>query len=168
MLLIHGVYKFLPRRLAYKGCWCNHCEKITYSEKRTAWYVLHLYWVPLLPLGRYSFWRCEQCDQDPSERVRESVTLLVLGVIAFSIFFLALLFPFIPTRDPEFIWIARVVLLGLITYCVYLIWSRRNAKAEVIPIHAYASNDCRYCGEKLILFEQQRFCEHCQIYRLET
>ena len=168
MLLIHGVYKFLPRLVAYKECRCNHCEEVIHAEQRTAWYVLHLYWIPLLPLGRYSFWRCAECDHDPSERVRESVTLLVLGVICFSIFFLALLFPFIPDRDPEFIWIARVVLLALISYCAYQVRARRNTPAEVVAKHAYASDECRYCAEKLILFEHQQFCERCRIFRLEA
>lgn len=168
MILIHGTYRLFPTLVAYREGQCNHCERVTHADRFKAWYFLHLYWIPVLPLGRHAFWSCAGCRKDPRERVKESVTMLVLGIVAFSVFFLALMIPPIPEKDAGAIWVGRGVLLALIAYCVHQVRARRRAPVEVPVKHAYANDDCHHCGDRLCLFERQMFCLKCKIFRLDA
>ena len=82
MLIFYGSYKVLPKVTRYRSDWCNVCNREVVSYQFKHLYIGHLFWIPLLPLGRYKIWRCAECKLDPRTRVKTSVGFYVGGVIA--------------------------------------------------------------------------------------
>ena len=51
MILIHGVYHWRPTPVAFRNDYCIPCRAERTSIQVRTIDVLHLFWVPLLPLG---------------------------------------------------------------------------------------------------------------------
>ena len=50
MIIIHGVYRFAPKRRAFRNDFCLTCKAN---------------WIPLLPLGVWKKRVCSVCGRDP-------------------------------------------------------------------------------------------------------
>jgi len=98
MILIHGVYRFRPRTTAFRNDFCARCKAPRTAIRVTRVDVLHVFWVPLLPLGRHGRWFCSVCGQRPDvpRTARRPVKLLAAVVLA-ALAFVAWI---VPLRDP--------------------------------------------------------------------
>jgi hypothetical protein len=80
MMLIWGRYFFGKTRVGVKRDYCNGCKSEVVAMQVRTFDMLHLFFIPLIPLGFVKRWYCTQCGLDP--RVRFGVSS---GVIKFAL-----------------------------------------------------------------------------------
>ena len=169
MIIIHGIYKIFRRKIAYKNVLCNHCNEIKHSEQLRALYFMHLYFIPLLPLGSYKYWECGKCKNDPHARTKESKWMLWFGVVVFSIMLFATFFAGnIPKEDANVMLIGQIALGSLVIYCGYKLNRNGKIKNAAIINPIYIDENCHYCKDKLVKVNSGMMCEKCNLLRLDT
>lgn len=171
MLVIYGRYRWFPRRVAFRNDYCLRCEGPTLALAERTFDVLHVFWLPLVPIGFWRRWFCIQCDHQPSQptRTRRSFKWagVVLLVIFAAVFWLAPLQTWDPEIDTAFVWAARVATVIAIPLVVWNIRrspgdvSYRQARRSVLP---YREPTCPICGGVLSFGTDPR-CESCGLRR---
>src|SRR5438876_1035324 len=110
MLIVYGCYHFARRRIAYRNDYCLRCSSVRRADLYRTFDAGHLFFIPLLPLGRRRRWHCAACGQNPHERVASSQGIKVLAVVAFAVFTaVAWLVPITRPEDVSFGWGFRIV-----------------------------------------------------------
>jgi hypothetical protein len=92
MLLIHGVYHLRPKRVAFRNDYCNTCGLPRRAEQIRTFDTLHLFWIPIIPLGFKKRWMCTFCGRETnfSTKTRRGFkwaglfVLLILSVFAWA------------------------------------------------------------------------------------
>ena len=90
MFIVAGIYNWSARLVAFRRDLCASCQRETLALGTRTLDFLHVFWLPVLPLGRWTRWRCDVCGKDPSvtTAVRRPFRVLlwflvVLVVLAF-------------------------------------------------------------------------------------
>jgi hypothetical protein len=172
MLVIHGVYHWRPKPVAFRNDYCIRCgaERVAIQVRTID--VFHVFFVPLLPLGLYKRWRCLQCGNPPSlpraTGVRQSVKVFVLlGTLAMAV---PVWLPSKMTSRGDLIglWIGRFVVL--IPALLVVRWLKRGSvdverRERLKSIRPSDATICPLCRIPLLLMEPAR-CHKCGIVRL--
>lgn len=168
MLLIHGIYRFCRRRIGCRRDYCNACEQEHLAEQWQSFNVLHLYWVPVLPLGLWDRWECAQCHRDPRGRYHTASWVMYL---ALALCGLLLLCSFLANvqglnaKDQLSLWAGRGIVLGIF---LIILWSMRRRRPglspeerrrQVVPLPA---DHCVYC-EGPLKTGPRPYCPRCRI-----
>ncbi|HEX2645352.1 MAG TPA: hypothetical protein VHU81_20305 [Thermoanaerobaculia bacterium] len=103
MIVIHGIYNWRPRQVAFRNDFCRTCAGPRLAVQLRTFDVLHLYWIPLIPLGFWKRWHCALCGRDPHSATRtrrgfKVAGAIVLGLMAFALWAL-------PVEPPDEAWI---------------------------------------------------------------
>ena len=167
--IVHGIYRFRPRRIAFRNDYCLSCEAPCRSVQFRTFDALHLFWIPLIPLGFRKRWLCSTCGREPGVNRKTRRAFKWAGLAVLLIFGAA--FWAMPA-DPEifiFSWVVRVAApLGAVLLLLHLLRTppdlSRSQRLQSIP----PANDtsCPFCGTALLLLSSQSSCPHCHILRL--
>lgn len=63
-----GSYRVGNWKFAYRAGYCTVCEAETVAEGRRSIVVMHVYFVPLFPVGLHTAWMCPHCVCDINTR----------------------------------------------------------------------------------------------------
>jgi len=88
-VIIAGSYSYRKKIVAYRNDFCLRCEAPRLAHRIRTLEVLHLYFIPLLPLGFFRNWKCSVCGADPHVTVRTSKLMKWLGVVVVVVFAVA-------------------------------------------------------------------------------
>jgi hypothetical protein len=80
MEIVVGRYRFAQRVLAFRRDFCLSCDSERVAYLVRSFDALHLYWVPLVPLGFLKRWTCATCKNPPHRRVKTSKPMKVFGL----------------------------------------------------------------------------------------
>lgn len=84
-IVIHiGTYKLFKRRIGYRIDYCDTCEDYTQCDSIRHWVVLHVMWIPILPVGIGHDWVCRACKKPP--RIVDALTSIVVAVLGIAVF----------------------------------------------------------------------------------
>jgi hypothetical protein len=170
-MLIHGTYCFAPRRHAYRNDYCLSCDAVRVAEQVKTLDFIHVYFIPLVPLGRRKHWKCSVCGNNPHERVKSTQGFKVLTAFAFGLF-------------AAFGWALAILMMArgggapadlfgfiaVMTLCFIaaLLWCRAkpttNLKHQLPHVPPLPADICIYCGGGLDIMG---FCGQCRVQRLE-
>jgi hypothetical protein len=170
VLIIHGIYHWRRRLLAFRNDYCLSCGRPRLAFLNRTLAVLHVFWVPVLPLGFWSRWLCGQCGRPPHRRVTTArplkwigTGLLVLGAVVF--------WATTPGRgrdDAAMVWTFRI---GLPVAAAFAIRHTLKAKpperlAEKLRgIAANRDSTCPRCGTTLTVAAPWYRCGGCGLER---
>jgi hypothetical protein len=166
--LIHGVYSFGGRRVAYRGDFCLNCQRPCVAERLKTLDVVHLCFIPMVPIGYWKHWCCPHCGNDPSERTKSSKRIKKIGAVVFLPFVVTPWFVDDPKIEPEGLWAARI---GFLLGYAALLYSIKNHREPLGPkegrrLAATTPKDsCYYCGGPL---DAGEYCLTCDVYRHEN
>jgi hypothetical protein len=167
MIFIYGKYKLFPKLKAYKREWCNYCEGEKHAAYIRKFYIFHLFWIPILPLGLYKNWECSECKNDPTQRNRTSNGMLIIANILLVIFTLPLFLVKLPETDKNtFVIIKLVMVIGIIVLS-WNIWKRLKEFPVIKMIEPYQNENCYYCNSLLEKIDKM-YCKKCNIYRFDS
>jgi hypothetical protein len=61
MLILHGRYYWRRKFIAFRNDFCRNCAAPRLAIEQRTLDVLHIFWIPVLPLGRWNRWHCATC-----------------------------------------------------------------------------------------------------------
>lgn len=86
MIFILGKYHWQPQILGYRNDYCLTCDGQQVCVLRKTNDFIHVYYVPVFPVGRSTHWHCLECDTHPHQRVTTGRgTKLVAAFLAWVI-----------------------------------------------------------------------------------
>lgn len=171
MLIVHGRHRFAPKKIAYRNDYCLSCERESISEQWRSFDFIHVFWIPLIPLGHRLRWTCVVCGNDPRERVKTSKFILFIAAALLVLFMVVFLF--MPTDNREDA-VGRCfiifVLTGLLVWVVRAIIRQTpppDLRNELTRIRPWADTTCIYCQGRLWHDGTAWCCQRCQLRRLD-
>jgi hypothetical protein len=165
VLIIHGVYHWSPQRLAFRRDYCRRCEAGTLAVLVRTIDVLHVFWLPILPLGVWSRWLCVRCGEKPHAAARTRLGFKVALVVLLVLFNLAAWLTPTGTSPALEVWLTRAVTLLLLVVAVG--WAVRHrpeaSLAErLATVSPYDGWECPLCGAQLLQVPPLVQCPSCK------
>jgi hypothetical protein len=170
MFLIHGTYMWARKVVAYRSDYCLTCDAQRLAYQHRTFDVLHLFFVPILPLGLWRRWRCSVCGKNPHESVRTRRSPKWAGVV--TLFLMSLSSWAVSTRekpeDAAFIWCMRIG--GPLAFA----WALRatlksppdvNLRERLRTVPPLMDSTCPVCQTMLWPTEPAWKCPKCGIQR---
>jgi hypothetical protein len=169
MFITGGVYHFRPKRLAFRNDYCLACQHSRPSVQVRTLDVVHIFWIPILPLGIWKRWLCDTCGRETNVEIRTRrsfkwaglVVLLLLAVISWA-----------APVEPDsriMIWVLRIGgSLGALLTLVYLLRTPRDPswKERIKLIAPATTTICPFCSTPLMTMNDQCTCPACGVVRL--
>ena len=170
-MLIHGVYHWRPKRVAFRNDYCITCDAERVAIQVRTIDVWHTLWIPLVPLGAHRRWWCLECGCRPdlARTARRSIKILLAGVLA------ALAAPFwlvsatsSDSGDATVVWSMRLLFSG--SFLAVLWWIAQGSddveRGKRLPyVQPSQATECPLCKLSLQLTEPAR-CIKCGIIRV--
>ena len=168
MSIIHGVYHFQAKRLAFRNDYCLSCGQARRSAQIRTFDVAHAFWIPILPLGFWKRWICTTCGRQPhvSTKTRRPFkwaalfVLLLLGVVFWAV-----------PPPSDFVagtWVMRIgAPLGAILVLVHLLRTSKDpSRKDLLRVIQPASETvCPFCGAQMLVLASQCSCPVCGVVR---
>ena len=168
MLIIHGTYHWKPTTVAFRNDFCRGCEGERLAVRIRTFDMLHIFWVPLIPLGFWKRWFCATCGRQPHQNVKTRRSFKIAGAIAMAL--IALLFWAVPVEeDPMMYWGMRIgstILSVIAVIAVFRDTKEPAFKQRLAQVQPYASHICPLCGGELFGLPDQH-CMQCGVARME-
>ena len=171
MIILHGVYHVARTRLAYRNDYCVTCAAPRMALCERTLDLLHVFWIPVLPLGLWKRWHCSRCGSDPHARVTTRPLMKWLGIgclVLISATFWLVPGGEVSREDVAFLWGMR---LGAPIVTVVALWAtvrgRREASlAELLRgVEPNHDTSCPFCGCDLIPDQPNWRCPRCAVER---
>jgi hypothetical protein len=170
MLILHGTYHWGRRLVAYRNDYCLACDAPRLAFQHRTFDALHVFFIPILPLGLWKRWRCSVCGQDPHERTRTRKSMKWVGVVALVFFTLPAFFVSPAEKPEDFYWIWGFRIGGPIAI-LWAIWatlrspSDENLKERLRLVSPIMDATCPVCDIMLMPTEPAWQCPNCGMRR---
>jgi len=169
LLVIHGMYRFRPNRIAFRNDYCLSCAQRRRSVQIRTFDAYHIFWIPFLPPGFHKRWFCTACNQEPhvhpgTRRGFKWAGFVVLLILTAAVWAVS------PEPDEPLVfhWAIRVALpLGAILTLVHLLRTSKDLSLQekLAAIPPASDTVCPCCGATLLLLSSQASCPSCGILR---
>lgn len=169
MIFEAGIYKFAKKRVAFRCDYCRHCARESLSVAVRSFRFLHIFWIPILPLGFWTEWSCVSCGQDPHlDTVASRPMKIIVAVLLFMIvlvFWYPVFFPVsLPNNSVQF-WVMRTGLAVL--FILSVLWIRQDSTSkmqqELPGVQPYRESTCPFCQGMLMQEYEGAKCVSCDI-----
>jgi len=166
--IVWGVYHFRPKRLAFRNDYCLSCAAGRRAAQIRTFDAVHIFWIPLLPLGFWKRWVCTACGREPHVNPKTRRGFKWAGV------FILLLFSAVSWAmpvTPDFVvgsWIFRIAApVGAILTLVHLLRTKKEPSlmARLATIEPADDTVCPFCGAQLLMLGSQCSCPVCGVVR---
>jgi hypothetical protein len=169
MIIVHGIYRFKPKRVAFRNDFCLTCKQPRRAQQIRTFDVVHLYWIPLIPLGLRKPWFCLTCGKRPYDAPGTSRVFKWIGLVLLILFTpLFLLMPPDPKIPTAVMWLLRVAPpIGAVLTVMHLMKTPKDLrrKEELAKVPLANDTACPFCGTHLLLMMSQTSCPKCGVVR---
>ena len=168
MFILHGIYHFKPKIMAYRNDFCLSCVAPRRAYQIRSFDVLHLFYIPILPLGFVRHWRCSACQNPPHVSSNIRRWFKWAGTIVLGSFAAAMWAPgAVEDGSAALGWALRIILST--AFIVALWWAIRSKpdiklKEKLKEVSPAQDNLCPLCGGVFIVDSQFR-CANCGVMR---
>ncbi len=167
ILIIHGLYRFRPRRLAFRNDFCLNCGQQRRSVQVRTFNAVHLFYIPIIPLGFWKRWLCSACGKEPHvlSKTRRSFKWAGLVVLVFF----SVSFWIIPV-DRDFVlrtWLIRVAApIGAVLTLRHLLKTPKDPVLQEKLAMVSPANEtaCPFCRTQMIVGSVNQ-CPACGVVR---
>lgn len=165
MLILNGVYSFKRKIIAYRNDFCLSCAQPRRAYRIRTFDVIHLFFIPLIPLGFLRRWHCSVCGNFPHVQPGTRRSFKWIGVVILALFTFVIWA--VPPKDDPWVWPSRVILpAAMVALLVNAIRSKPPLRlaeklAEVQPAD---EGVCPLCSGPLIL-DSAWHCTVCGVER---
>ncbi len=165
MFIVAGTYNWSARLVAFRRDMCAHCRRETLSLGTRTLDFFHVFWIPILPLGRWTRWRCADCGNDPTQTtaVRRPFRLLLWFLVAL----MALAFVSVAEVDSEYaipVWMGRAlaaVVVALVGWWAVRSTGSKDYEQRRANVQPYNESACPLCGSQLVRTSTETTCSGC-------
>lgn len=171
MIILSGVYSFKRKLVGYRNDFCLSCEAPRRAHEVRSLDVIHIFFVPVLPLGFLRHWRCSVCGSDPHFYPRTRKGFLWAGIVILAIFTAVVwLTPDSAAGDSVLaFWAMRIAYpIGLVFALRHTLKSKPDLRLpeklrEVMPAQ---ESICPFCHGLFVLSPGDRWlCSQCGVER---
>jgi hypothetical protein len=168
LLIIHGMYRFRHRRIAFRNDYCLSCAQPRRSVQIRTFDTCHIFWIPFLPLGFHKRWFCTACNKEPHVHPGTRRGFKWAGFVVLLIFSAA---TWAVPPEPEevvFHWVVRIATpLGAILTLIHLLRTPKDPmlREKFAAIPPASDTACSFCGATPLLVSAQASCPYCAILR---
>ncbi len=165
MFIVAGIYNWSARLVAFRRDLCASCQRETLALGTRTLDFFHVFWLPVLPLGRWTRWRCDVCDKDPSvtTAVRRPFRVLLWLLVVLVV----LAFVSVAEDGSEYpipAWMGRA-LAGTIVLLVGW-WAFRPTGSKAYQqrraaVQPFSGDACPLCGSLLVRSLTESVCSGC-------
>jgi hypothetical protein len=169
MIIVHGIYHFRRKRIAFRNDHCLSCRQALRSVQMRSFDALHIFWIPFLPLGFWKRWLCTVCGQQPHVAPGTRRSFKWAGL--FVLLFFSAVFWAMPV-EPDFVvgsWIFRIGgPIGAILVFAHLLRTPKDPSLTQILATIPPASDtvCPFCRTPLLVAASGCSCPACGIVRL--
>jgi hypothetical protein len=167
MFIIHGVYHFWPKRVAFRNDYCLSCRNTCRSLAIRTFDVGHIFWIPILPVGAWKHWKCASCGNDPHVSPGTRRSFKWAGLVLLMIFAIAFWIEPLDPPDEWISWIFRVgAPVGAALLLAHLLRSPKETSLRQGLRLVAPANDtiCPFCAAPLLAGERWS-CPGCGVVR---
>lgn len=168
MFVIHGVYRFRPKRMAFRNDYCLSCAQPRRSIQIRTFDAWHIFWIPLLPLGFHKRWFCTACNRLPHVHPGTRRGFKWAGLLALLLLTVMFWGQALTPDILAFGWIMRVAApIGAILTLQHLLRTPKDPELqEKLALIPPASDTvCPFCGTALLMLSSQCSCPACGVVR---
>jgi hypothetical protein len=79
--MVHGTYYFGRKRVSCRNAYCTTCRAPRFAEGLKSVVVLHLCFIPILPVATAIRWFCKSCGNEIDARRPSRPWILVVGAM---------------------------------------------------------------------------------------
>lgn len=168
MFVIHGTYQFRPKRTAFRNDYCDSHGGARRSIQTRTFDAIHIFWIPIVPLGFWNRWICTACNRQTSVSTRTRRPFKWAGLIV--LLCLGAMFWAAPL-PADFIaggWRIRIgAPLGAIFLLIHLFRTSKNpSRADRLrTIPTAIDTVCPLCGRQLLILASRCSCPVCGVIR---
>jgi len=164
MFFIFGLRKFGIKKVAYGKDFCNSCENEAVVDKFRWFSWIHLFFIPLIPLGYQYNYSCTICTNDPNAVIQ---TALWQKVIVASVFagLNWLLYQSGIAEDLSYQVLLKVFTMLALCASIYWIYagskkpSKKERRKHLTPVN---QETCEKC-EGVIVHAKVSRCTRCKL-----
>ena len=168
MHIVVGVYRWWPKRLAFRNDYCLWCEGPQRSVRIRTFDVGHVYWIPLLPLGFWKRWYCSVCNHEPHVNRKTRRGFKWAGLFVLLIFSALFWAEPVPPDLVVFAWITRIAgPVGIILLLMHLLRTPKepSLKEKLSSVPPSTDTVCPFCGTQLLVVSLRGSCPKCGVVR---
>ncbi len=168
MLILHGLYKFRPRRRAFRNDYCLSCGTPRRAVQIQTFDVLHIFWIPLVPLGFWKRWYCTTCRRQPHVFPGTRRSFKWAGFGALAVVSLGAWMVPADTGSNIGLWCFRILAsLAALATLIHLLRSPKDPvlSEKLSSILPAMDSECPFCRVPLIVGPETS-CPNCAVVRL--
>jgi hypothetical protein len=165
MIVIFGTYHWAPKLVSFRQDWCTVCDGERLVVGRRTIDFGHIFWIPLLPFGRWTRWRCGTCGEDPA---RSAETRRPLRIIAWMLIVFFLVGTVLSFGDFEihgngawFAWALGVLGIAYMTWWAFKPFDRGTYKEKRARVAAFSGSVCPLCEGTMTASIEDSRCSRC-------
>ena len=134
---------------SYKGDWCKTCELPVVSYRKRSLFLMHFFFVPVIPIGFRLMQHCQHCDNDPREEPERSDVLLAWGTTLSCMAIFGVLLILAMDTKKSTLYLSSLVIIAL---CILAYRGlRKKYRIHTEPGHSLIldSKLCRLCDGEI-------------------
>lgn len=169
MIVLYGTRYVRPKIVAYRNDYCVSCDSPQRAHRIRRLKVLHLFFIPVLPLALVRHWRCSVCDKHPHWRPQRNRVKWVITFLLAMFTATAWISSSTETGNSVLgMWLLRI---GLSIAFVLMFWYALSSQYDfqltekLATVEAAQETTCPFCNSPFVMDQGWR-CSGCGVKRL--
>ena len=167
MLVFYGSYRWAPKLVAFRNDWCTQCQQQRLVFGRRTIDFGHFFWIPILPLGRWTRWYCVNCGSDPAQSAETRRPFRIIAWL-FALLFFGSMGVTALDGDSYYEDTTRILMgvlgvlgIGYMTWWAFRSFGGKSFKERRAAVTAYAEPICPICDGHLAQSLENQSCSSC-------
>lgn len=169
MFIIHGVYRWWPKRVAFRNDYCRSCQAPRRAIATRTFDVGHIFWIPLVPVGFWKHWSCATCRRDPHAATRTRRIFKWIGLVCLILLSIMFWATDINAEHGSVSWALRILPTGgAIALFIHLLVTPKepSLREQLAAIPPADDTICPFCATPLMAGADLRWsCPACGVVR---
>ncbi len=170
MIVLHGLYSFRRRIVAFRNDVCLRCGVARVAYCHRTFDVYHFFFIPVLPLGFWKRWYCGRCGRNPHSAGRTRLPFKIAAAVLLGVLTIALFLEQPGPKDVAVTWFVRAFFgIPFLLSLVWLFRSKPDPRLADLLLTVQPSNatSCPTCGVVLVPGQNAWRCPRCGMERVE-
>jgi ribosomal protein S27AE len=169
MIIWHGLYSFRRKLVAFRNDFCLRCGVPRLAYRHRTFDVIHILFVPLLPLGFWKRWYCGTCGRNPHAAGRTRLPYKIAAAVVLGAITVVLFLEPTGSHHVGAMWFIRGFYgIPFLLTCIWIARSKPDPHlAELLlAVQPSSTTSCPLCGVGLAPGQDAWRCPRCGMERL--